>query len=61
MEQVKMKDWEFVDTVYSEIEAKHMKTNMEKSGYAVKIIYKKTPSEIPSWWILTKTKGKGNG
>lgn len=51
-----MENWEFVDTVYSEEEAKRIKANMERSGYLVKVEYHKTPSEIPSWWILVKKK-----
>ncbi len=35
-----MKEWEFIDTVYSEAEAKRFKDNMEKSGYEVRIDYR---------------------
>ena len=52
-----MAEWEFVDTIYSEEEARRVKANMERSGYVVKVEPRKTPSEIPCWWILVKRKG----
>lgn len=54
------KEWEFVDTVYSEAEAKRFKDNMEKSGYEVKVEYHETPSNISAWWILVRKKKGGN-
>jgi hypothetical protein len=53
---VDMKTWEFIDTVYSEAEARNIKTNMEKSGFVVKVEFTKTPSEVPCWRIFKKGK-----
>ena len=43
--------WEFVDTVYSEGEVKHIVENLQRSGKLVLAEPHKTPNEMPCWQI----------
>ena len=48
--------WEYIDIVYSETEAGHLKGNLERSGKVVLVEPQRKPNELPSWWVWVARK-----